>query len=111
MHIKKGDTVVVITGRDKGKKGKVLFAMPDEKRVIVENVNMVTRHQKPNPRMQTGGIIKKEAPIHISNVMIWDEKSNSGSRIAHKISTDGKKERIAVKSGAVIADKYKKGGF
>lgn len=111
MHIKKGDTVVVITGRDKGKKGKVLFVMPSENRVIVENVNMVTKHQKPNPQMQTGGIIKRESSIHVSNVMIWDEKSNSGSRIRKNINSDGIKERVALKSGSVIADKYKKGGF
>lgn len=110
MRIKKGDTVVVIAGRDKGKKGKVLFAMPEKNRVIVEGVNMVTKHQRPNPRMQTGGIHQKEASIHVSNVMIWDEKAQKPTRIKYEV-VDGKKNRVSVKSGNKIADNYKKGGF
>lgn len=110
MHIKKGDTVVVITGKDKGKKGKVLFAMPEENRVIVEHVNMVKRHTKPNPRLQTGGIQQKESPINASNVMLWDEKAKSGSRVRNKVVGD-KKVRVTVKSGSTIQDNYKKGGF
>lgn len=101
MHIKKGDTVVVTAGKDKGKKGKVLQAQPKQDRVIVEGVNMVTKHQKPNPRLQTGGIIQMEAPIHVSNVLIWDEKAKSGTRVRHTVN-NGKKVRVSVKSGEII---------
>lgn len=110
MHIKKGDTVIVIAGKDKGKKGKVLRAIPEDNRVVVENVNVVTKHQKPNMRMQTGGISKIEAPIHVSNVMIYDEKAKAGTRVKMK-EENGKKVRVSVKSGNTIADNYKKGGF
>jgi large subunit ribosomal protein L24 len=75
--------------------------MPKTDRVIVEGINMVTKHLKPNPKMQTGGIIQKEAPVHVSNVMIWDEKAKSGTRVRHT-ETNGKKVRVAVKSGEII---------
>ncbi len=101
MFIKKGDTVVITAGKDKGKKGKVLQAMPKKDRVVVEGVNMVTKHQKPNPKMQTGGIIEQEAPIHVSNVMLWDEKAKAGTRVRFE-EQNGKKVRVSVKSGNVI---------
>jgi large subunit ribosomal protein L24 len=102
MHIKKGDTVVVITGKDKGKKGKVLEAMPKTSKVIVENVNMVTKHQKPSAKVQQGGIIHQEAPITVSNVMVWDEKAKSGTRVGYKVLEDGKKVRVSRKSGEIL---------
>jgi len=102
MFIKKGDTVVVVSGKDKGKKGKVLQAIPKKERVIVEGVNMVTKHQKPNQRVQQGGIIHQEAPIHVSNVMLYDEKVKSGTRIKYKFLEDGKKVRVSVKSNEVL---------
>lgn len=102
MHVKKGDTVVVISGKDKGKVGKVLQAIPKKDRVIVEGVNMVKKHQKPTPNMQQGGIIEREAPIHVSNVMIYDSKAKSGTRIKHKMLENGSKVRVAVKTGEVI---------
>jgi large subunit ribosomal protein L24 len=102
MHIKKGDTVVVITGKDKGKKGKVLEAMPKAEKVIVENVNMVTKHQKPSAKVQQGGIIHQEAPITVSNVMVWDEKAKSGTRVGYKVLEDGKKVRVSKKSGEIL---------
>ncbi|MDK2918794.1 MAG: large subunit ribosomal protein [Candidatus Petromonas sp.] len=102
MHVKKDDTVVVISGKDKGKVGKVLQAFPKEERVIVEGVNMVKKHQKPTPNMQQGGIIEKEAPIHVSNVMIYDSKAKSGTRIRHKVLDNGKKVRVSVKTGEVL---------
>ncbi len=107
MHIKQGDTVMVITGKDKGKKGKVLSVDYKKNRVFVEGVNMVTKHQKPNPRMQTGGIIQQEAGIHVSNVMVWDEKSKAPSRIRTIRKQDKKdkkvmKYRVAVKSGEIF---------
>lgn len=102
MHVKKGDTVVVITGKDKGKKGKVLQVLPKKNRVIVEGVNMITKHQKPNQQMQQGGIINQEAAIHSSNVMLWDKKANQGVRVGYKFLADGKKVRVSKKTGEVI---------
>lgn len=102
MRIKKGDTVIVVAGKDKGKKGKVIQAMPAESRVIVENVNMVTKHKKPNQRVQQGGIVHQEAPINVSNVMILDPKEKVATRIGYKVLENGKKVRIAKKSGEVL---------
>lgn len=102
MHIKKDDTVIVISGKDKGKKGKVLKAMPKENRVIVEGVNMVTKHQKPNAKAQTGGIVHIEAPIHASNVMIYDSKVKAGTRVKKQVLDNGKKVRVSVKSGETL---------
>ncbi len=102
MHIKKGDTVIVIAGKDKGKKGKVLSANPKTDRVIVENVNMATKHQKPSMKVQQGGRIHKEAPIHVSNVMYYDAKAKAGTRVAYKVLENGQKVRISVKTGEVI---------
>lgn len=102
MRIKKGDTVIVVTGKDKGKKGKVIQAMPTESRVIVENVNMVTKHKKPNQRVQQGGIVHQEAPINVTNVMILDPKEKVATRIGYKVLENGKKVRIAKKSGEVL---------
>ena len=100
MRIKKGDTVMVITGKDKGKHGKVLKAMPKENRVIVEGVNIVTKHAKAT--RQSGAEIKHfEGPIDASNVMYYDTKAKQPSRIGYKVE-DGKKVRVAKKTGAVI---------
>lgn len=101
MHIKKGDTVVIIAGKDKGKKGKVLQAIPTKERVIVEGVNMVTKHQKPSAQLQQGGIVHQEAPIHVSNVMLFDAKAKSGTRVKNEIQ-NGKKVRVSVKSGELF---------
>ncbi|QUH19887.1 50S ribosomal protein L24 [Alkaliphilus sp. B6464] len=102
MHVKKGDTVVVITGKDKGKKGKVLQVLPKKNRVIVEGVNMVTKHQKPNQQMQQGGIIHQEAAVNASNVMLWDKKANQGVRVGYKFLANGEKVRVSKKTGEVI---------
>lgn len=102
MHVKKGDTVVVISGKDKGKKGKVLQAMPKQSRVIVEGVNMVTKHQKPNQQMQQGGIVNREASVHVSNVMIFDKKANQGVRVGYKLLANGEKVRVSKKTGEVL---------
>lgn len=101
MKIKSGDTVIVIAGKDKGKKGKVLEAYPTKLRVLVEGVNVATKSEKPNKNNPQGGIVKKEMPIHVSNVMYYDAKSGKGTRIGYKI-VDGKKVRIAKKSGEQI---------
>ncbi|SHJ95485.1 large subunit ribosomal protein L24 [Geosporobacter subterraneus DSM 17957] len=102
MHVKKGDTVVVISGKDKGKKGKVLQAMPKENRVIVEGVNMLTKHQKPSAKVQQGGIIHQEGPVHASNVMLWDAKAKAPTRVGYKVLENGTKVRVSKKSGETI---------
>ncbi|MBN6187504.1 50S ribosomal protein L24 [Aneurinibacillus sp. BA2021] len=101
MHVKSGDNVVVISGKDKGKKGRVLAAYPKTGRVLVEGVNMVKKHTRPNANNPQGGIVTQEAAIHASNVMIADPKTGEPTRIGSKI-VDGKKVRIAKKSGEVL---------
>ena len=101
LKIKKGDHVVVITGKDKGKKGEVLKVMPEENRAIVKGVAMVRRHQRQTPS-QEGGIIAKEAPIHISNLAIEDPKDGKPTRAGFKFLKDGRKVRFARRSGEVI---------
>ena len=101
MKIKKGDNVVVISGRDKGRSGEVLKVFPEDRRVIVQGVHMARRHQK--PRMgDPGGIVDKEATIHISNVAHVDPQSGKATRVGYKILDDGKKVRVARRSGEVI---------
>ncbi|WP_106767158.1 50S ribosomal protein L24 [Paenibacillus faecalis] len=102
LHVKKDDTVIVISGKDKGKKGRVIAAYPRENRVLVEGVNMIKKHQKPNQQNPQGGIIEQEAPIHVSNVMHVDPKNGGVTRIGYKVLDNGKKVRVAKKSGAVI---------
>ena len=101
LKIKKGDHVVVITDKDKGKKGEVLKVMPEENRAIVKGVAMVRRHQR-QTAAQEGGIISKEAPIHISNLAIEDPKDGSPTRVGYKFLKDGRKVRFARRSGEVI---------
>ena len=101
LKIKKGDKVVVLTGRDKGKSGEVLRVLPADERVVVQGVNMVKRHTKPSSG-NTGGIVEKEAAIHVSNVAHLDPKSNQPTRIGYKILDDGRKVRFAKRSGEVI---------
>jgi len=101
FNIKKGDTVIVIAGNDKGKTGKVLDILYKKSRVIVEDVAMVSKHQKPDAKNPEGGIIKKEAAIHISNVMLIDPKSGKPTRISIK-RENGIVQRISKKSGEVI---------
>ena len=102
LHIKKNDTVIVIAGEDKGKTGKVLQVIAEKERAIVEGVNMVSKSTKPSAKNPQGGIIKVEAPIHISNLSLIDPKSGKATRIGMKIGADGKKVRIAKKSGEEI---------
>lgn len=101
MRVKKDDEVVVISGKDKGARGRVLKVL-DDGRLLIEGVNRVKRHSKPTPQFQQGGIIEKEAPIHASNVMPLDTKADAPTRVRIGEDKDGKKVRIAVKSGAVI---------
>ncbi len=101
MKIKKGDKVIVITGKDKGKTGEVTKAMPKDNKVIVSGVNMVKRHQKPSQE-NAGGIVSKEMPIHVSNVALVDPKSGKATRVAMRIEEGGRKVRVAKRSGDVV---------
>ncbi|XID90823.1 50S ribosomal protein L24 [Paenibacillaceae bacterium WGS1546] len=102
LHVKKDDNVIVISGKDKGKKGRIIAAYPRENRVLVEGVNMIKRHTRPNPKNQQGGIVEREAPIHASNVMHIDPKSGQPTRIGYKTLDNGKKVRVAKRSGESI---------
>jgi large subunit ribosomal protein L24 len=102
MSIKKGDVVVVLSGKDKGKQGKVLAAMPADRKVIVEGINVVSRHTKPRKQGEEGGILKKEAPIYACKVQRVCPKCNKATRPAHKLLADGKKVRVCKKCGAEI---------
>ena len=101
FKIKKGDKVVVVTGRDKGKSGEVLRVLREENRVLVQGVNMVKRHTRPSAG-QAGGIIEKEAAIHVSNVAHIDPKSSKPTRVGYKTLGDGRKVRFAKRSGEVL---------
>ncbi len=102
MKIRKDDTVLVIAGKDKGKKGKVRRALPEESRVIVDGVNTVKRHMRPRGTVRQAGIIEREAPIHISNVMLICSKCNHPTRIGFRLLEDGKKIRICRHCNEVI---------
>ena len=102
LKIKKNDTVIVLTGEDKGKTGKVLKVLVEKNRAIVEGVNIVSKSAKPSAKNPQGGIVKMEAPIHISNLSLIDPKSGKATRVAVKKTDDGKKVRIAKKSGEEI---------
>lgn len=101
MFVKTGDKVRVISGKDKGKEGTIKKTLAKDSRVIVEGVNMVKKHQKPNNEYPQGGVIDKEAPIQVSNVMLIDPSNNEPTRIGFKV-VDGKKVRVAKKSGQAL---------
>ncbi|MBQ0137867.1 MAG: 50S ribosomal protein L24 [Kurthia sp.] len=101
MHVKKGDKVMVISGKDKGKSGVILSAFPKKDRVLVEGVNIVKKHVKPNQLNPQGGIVSQEAAIHVSNVMLIDPKSGEPTRVGYTME-DGKKVRVSKKTGKVI---------
>ena len=102
MNIKKGDKVVVLSGKDKGKEGLVLEAMPKAGKVVVEGINVVSRHTKPRRQGEQGGIVKKEAAIYACKVQRVCPKCNKATRPAHKLLADGKKVRVCKKCGAEI---------
>ena len=102
LHIKKGDTVTVISGESKGQKGKVLEIFAEKQRAIVEGANMVSKHTKPNADNPQGGIVKQEAPIHISNLMVVDPSTGKTTRIGRKENDKGKLVRYSKKSGEEI---------
>ncbi|MBB3929943.1 large subunit ribosomal protein L24 [Kaistia hirudinis] len=99
--IKKGDNVVVLAGKDKGKTGEVLRVIPDEQRAVVRGINVGRKHQKQTASEQ-GGIISKELPIHVSNIAVADPKDGKPTRVGFKVTEDGRKQRVAKRSGDVI---------
>ena len=99
--IKKGDTVVVLSGKDKGREGQVVKSLPKDGKVVVSGVNMISRHTKPSQADPEGGVKRREAPIHVSNVAIKDPKTGKAARVGFEVR-DGKKVRVAVKSGEVL---------
>ncbi len=101
-HVRKGDTVIVVAGKERGKRGRVLRVIPEKNRVIVERINMIKRHQRPTQRVRQGGIIEREGPIHLSNVMLLDPTSGKPTRVGMRALGDGKKVRVARKSGEII---------
>ena len=103
MAIRKNDNVVVTSGRDRGKRGRVLQVMPDKSRVVVEGVNFIKRHTRPNPQKNVkGGIVEREAPIHASNVMLVCPDTSKPTRVGHKALEDGRRVRVSRRSGGVI---------
>ncbi len=101
-HIKTGDTVFVIAGKDKGKTGKIIKLLKGQDKALVEKLNIVKRHSRPSQKNQTGGIIEKEAPIHVSNLMIYDSRAKSPVRVGHRVLAGGEKVRYSKKSGEEI---------
>ena len=112
LHVKTGDTVEVISGVSKGSRGKVLAVSPSEGQVMIEGVHLVTKHVKPSQADPEGGIVNKEAPIHVSNVAFYDSKSKSAVKLGYKVAVDenGKKTKVRVnkKTGAEVDSKKKK---
>ncbi|MCU0454827.1 MAG: 50S ribosomal protein L24 [Bacteroidales bacterium] len=102
IHIKKGDTVMVITGESKGQKGRVLEVIRDKNKAIVEGINMVSKHTKPHSKAPQGGIVKKEAPVHLSNLMLLDPSSGKPTRIGKRLNDKSKLVRYSKKSGEEI---------
>jgi len=102
LNVKKDDTVVVITGKDKGAKGKVLVALPEKERVIVQNANMITRHKKPRRQGEPGGRIQQEGTIHVSNVMLVCPHCDKPTRVGHAFNDKDKKVRVCKKCGKNI---------
>ena len=102
IHIKKGDTVMVVTGESKGQKGRVLEVDREKSRAIIEGLNMISKHTKPNAKAPQGGIVKKEAPIHISNLMLIDPASGKPTRIGRRLNQKDKLVRYSKKSGEEI---------
>ena len=105
IHVRKGDYVMVISGKDAGKKGKVIQVIPKKGRVVVEKANMIKRHTKPSQSMPQGGIVQKEAPISSSNVMLYCQECNSVTRVSIQVTEDGK-QRVCKKCGVILPDKH-----
>jgi large subunit ribosomal protein L24 len=101
-HVRKGDTVMVVAGKERGKRGKVLRVFPEKNRVLVERINMIKKHQRPTQKLRQGGVIEREGSIHLSNVMLVDPSGDKPTRVGMKALADGRKVRVAKKSGELI---------
>ena len=101
-HVRKGDTVIVVAGKERGKRGKVLRVLRDKGRVLVEHINMIKKHQRPTQKLRQGGIIEREGTIHLSNVMLVDPQTDKPTRGGVRALADGKKARVARRSGEFI---------
>jgi large subunit ribosomal protein L24 len=101
-HVRRGDTVMVVAGKERGKKGKVLRVIPEKGRVVVERLNLIKKHQKPTQKVRQGGIIEREGSIHLSNVMLVDPASDKPTRVGMRALSDGKKVRVARRSGEML---------
>ena len=101
-HVRKGDTVMVVAGKERGKKGKVLRVIPEKGRVEVHRLNMIKKHQRPTQKVRQGGIIEREGSIHLSNVMLLDPNSDKPTRVGMRALADGKKVRVARRSGEML---------
>jgi large subunit ribosomal protein L24 len=102
LTIRKNDTVLVIAGREKGKRGKVLFVLPARERVVVEHVNMMKRHQRPTQKLRQGGIIEREAPLHVSNVMLVCSKCDKATRVGVRVLADDRRARVCRRCGDIV---------
>jgi len=102
QKIRKGDTVVVLSGKDKGRTGEVIKSMPKDGKVVVSGVNVAVRHKKPTQLNPQGGLERREAPMHVSKVAVADPKTGKATRVRFEMNKDGKKVRVAVKSGELI---------
>lgn len=102
VHVRRGDTVLVIAGKERGKRGKVLVVLPGKGRVIVEKVNMIKRHQRPTQKLRQGGIIEREGPVHLSNVMVVCSKCDRPARTGIQVLAEGKKARMCKRCGEII---------
>lgn len=102
MHVKKNDLVMVVNGKEKGKSGRILRVLPEKEKVIIEKINFVKRHARPHGKQRQGGILEKEAPLHISNVMLLCEKCNKAVRIGHRMVEGSKKARYCRKCGEIF---------
>jgi len=102
LHIKKNDLVMVINGKEKGKSGRVLKVFPEKEKLIIEKINFIKKHSRPHGQQRRGGILEKEAPLHVSNVMLLCEKCNKPVRIGHRIVEGSKKARICRKCGEIF---------
>jgi large subunit ribosomal protein L24 len=106
MHVHREDTVLILTGKDRGKKGRVIRLFPKAEKALVEKINMVKRHTRPNQQLPQGGIMEKEAPVHISNLQVICSKCGKATRITHKTLSSGQKTRVCKKCGEIL-DKEK----
>ena len=102
LAIRKNDTVLVIAGREKGKRGKVLFVLPARERVVVEHINMIKRHQRPTQKLRQGGIIEREAPLHVSNVMLVCSKCDKATRVGVRVLADDRRARVCRRCGDIV---------